>query len=82
MLKKLPDQVVFLTTEFQLKMDNKNKLQKFESKNNKLVYQQIERQLADILEGQEINQNELRLGFIGLAKQNQELLELTKQQAQ
>ena len=32
-----------------------------------------------MLKGQEVNQQELRLGFIGLAKQNSELLDLNKE---
>ena len=32
-----------------------------------------------ILEGQEVNQQELRLGFIGLAKQNSELFDLNRE---
>jgi len=35
-----------------------------------------------ILEGQKINQKDLRLGFIGLATQNNELLELNKKLSQ
>jgi len=63
-----------------------NKIKKFQKANNlensKLAYKKIESQLDFLLEGQEINQKELRLGFIGLAKQNQELLELNKQLSQ
>lgn len=32
-----------------------------------------------MLKGQKVNQKELRLGFIGLAKQNSELLDLNKE---
>ena len=32
-----------------------------------------------MLKGQEVNQQELRLSFIGLAKQNSELLDLNKE---
>jgi site-specific recombinase XerD len=58
-----------------------NKIKKRNSfeNNSNLDYKRIESQLDFLLEGQEINQKELRLGFIGLAKQNQELLELNKQ---
>ena len=52
----------------------KNKIKKFQKENNlensKLAYKRIESQLDLLLEGQEINQREFRLGFIGLAKQN------------
>ena len=41
-------------------------------------YRKIRSDLAVILEGQEMNQKDLRLGFIGLAAQNSELLELNK----
>jgi site-specific recombinase XerD len=55
-------------------MANKNKIQKIEKENNNLLFKKVESQLDLILEGQEINKNELRRGFIGLATQNQELL--------
>ena len=60
-------------------MENKNKNQKFKKEDNKLITKKIESQLNLLLKGQEINQKELRLGFIGLATQNQELLDLNKQ---
>ena len=41
-------------------------------------YTKIRSDLELILEGQKINQKDLRLGFIGLAKQNRELLDLNK----
>ena len=41
-------------------------------------YRKIRSDLALILEGQEMNQKDLRLGFIGLAAQNSELLESNK----
>ena len=44
-------------------------------------YRKIHSDLELILEGQKINQKDLRLGFIGLAKQNYELLDLNKQLA-
>jgi site-specific recombinase XerD len=58
-----------------------NKIQKIEKLNketNKLTYKKIESQLDFMLKGQEINQQELQLGFIGLAKQNSELLDSNK----
>jgi site-specific recombinase XerD len=45
-------------------------------------YRKIRSDLELILEGQKINQNDLRLGFIGLATQNSELLELNKKLSQ
>ena len=41
-------------------------------------YNKIRSDLRLILEGQKLNQKDLRLGFIGLATQNSELLELNK----
>ena len=46
---------------------------------DKLSYKKVEDQLDLVLKGQEVNQQELRLGFIGLAKQNSELLDLNKE---
>ena len=43
-----------------------------------LEYIKVGSDLELLLEGQKIQQKELRLGFIGLAKQNSELLELNK----
>ena len=60
-----------------------NKIQKIKKENNQLAdYKKLESQLDLLLEGQEINRKELRLGFIGLATQNQELLKLNKQLTQ
>ena len=55
------------------------KIQKTKKENNQLTSKKIESQLELLLKGQEINQKELRLGFIGLAKQNIELLDLNKE---
>ena len=44
--------------------------------NGKLLFEKLESQLDHLVKGQEVNQKELRLGFIVLAKQNQELLDL------
>jgi hypothetical protein len=58
-----------------------NKIQKIEKLNketNKLTYKKIESQLDFMVKGQEINQQELRLGFIGLAKQKSKLLDCNK----
>lgn len=56
-----------------------NKIEKFKKENNKLMVKKIESQLNLVLKGQEINQKELRLGFVVLATQNQDLLNLNKQ---
>ena len=45
-------------------------------------YKKIRSDLELILESQKIDQKDLRLGFIGLAKQNQELLKLNKKLTQ
>lgn len=66
-------------------MENKNKIQKIEKENNQLVnqdYEKLESKVDLLLNGQESNQDEIRRGFIGLAKQNQELLELNKELTQ
>lgn len=53
-----------------------NRIQKFKKENN---YNKLQSQLKLISESQEISRDEMRRGFIGLAQQNQELLELNKQ---
>jgi integrase len=58
----------------------KNIIEKRELNNNgRLTFEKLESQLDHLVKGQEVNQQELRLGFIGLAKQNQELLDLNNQ---
>jgi site-specific recombinase XerD len=60
-------------------MSKVNEIQKIKKENNQLAeYKILESQLELLLEGQEINRNELRRGFIGLATQNQELINLNK----
>ena len=56
-----------------------NKLEKINKDIDKLSYKKVECQLDLLLKGQEVNQEELRLGFIGLAKQNSELFDLNKE---
>ena len=60
-------------------MNKLQKIEKFNKENNKLTSKKIESQLDLVLKGQEVNQQELRLGFIGLAKQNNELLDLNRE---
>ena len=60
-------------------MNKLQKIEKFNKENNKLTYKKIESQLDLLVKGQEVNQQELRLGFIGLAKQNSELLDLNRE---
>jgi integrase len=55
-----------------------NQIQKIKKENNKLASKKLESQRELLFHGQEINRNELRLGFIGLATQNQELINLNK----
>lgn len=61
-----------------LKEEDSHKLQKWKEEE----YSKIRSDLELILEGQKINQNDLRLAFIGLATQNSELLELNKKLSQ
>lgn len=64
-------------------MEKKNKIQKIKKENNKLVNQKkLESQLDRLLEGQEINRELIYKGFIGLAQQNQELVESNKELTQ
>ena len=57
----------------------KRKLNSGNVENNKLGLKKLESQLEQLVKGQEVNRQELQLGFIGLAKQNQELLYLNKE---
>jgi hypothetical protein len=60
-------------------MNKIQKIKEFKKENNNLISKKVESQLDLILEGQEINQNELRRGFIGLATQNQKLFNLNQE---
>ena len=62
----------------ELKKEEFNKLKKWKEEE----YSKIRSDLGLILEGQKINQKDLRLGFIGLAAQNSELLALNKKLSQ
>lgn len=57
-----------------LKKNDLNKLKKWKGEE----YNKIRCDLGLILEGQKMTQKDLRLGFIGLATQTSELLELNK----
>ena len=59
-------------------MNKIQKIEKFSEEENELTYQKRDSQLDLLIKGQELNQQELRLGFIGLAKQNSELLDLNQ----
>lgn len=56
--------------KIKLKMNKIQKIKKLKKENNNLILKKVESQLDLILERQEINQNEFRRGFIGLATQN------------
>jgi site-specific recombinase XerD len=56
----------------------KTEIQTSKKENNHLISKRLESQLDLLVEGQKINQDELRLGFIGLATQNQQLFDLNK----
>jgi len=59
-------------------MNKLQNIEKFNKEDNKLT-KKIESQLDLLVKGQEVNRQELRLGFIGLAKQNSELLDLNQE---
>lgn len=62
----------------ELKKEDFNKLKKWKEEEQS----KIRSDLGLILEGQKINQKDLRLDFIGLATQNSELLEFNKKLSQ
>jgi site-specific recombinase XerD len=62
----------------QVKNNNSNKITKWKENENEKIHSD----LSLLLEGQRINQKDLRLGFIGLAKENNELIDLNKKQNQ
>ena len=57
----------------------KRKLNSENVENGKLSLRKLESQLEQLVKGQKVNRQELQLGFIGLAKQNQDLLYLNKE---
>ena len=77
-MKEKISKVISLSGLEEVKKDDFNKLKKWKEDE----YQKIRSDLVLILEGQKINQKDLRLGFIGLANQNSELLELNKELSQ
>ena len=67
-------------------MENESKIEKIKKENNKLASRKLESQLELLLHGQEINREELRVGFRQLADQNcflslqnQQLLDLNQE---
>lgn len=63
-----------------LNSNDLNKIkEEFRDDSNENNYKKILNNLELLLEGQEVTQKDLQLGFIGLAKQNSELLDLNKE---
>jgi integrase len=62
----------------QVKNNNSNEITEWKEDGYKKIYSD----LSLLLEGQKTNQKDLRLGFIGLAKQNSELLDFNKELTQ
>jgi site-specific recombinase XerD len=54
------------------------KIEKFNKEENKLTHKEGDSQLDLLVKGQELKQQELQLDFIGLTKQNSELLDLNQ----
>jgi hypothetical protein len=77
-MKEEISKVVSLSGLKEVKKSDFNKIKEW--KENE--YRKIRSDLQLLLEGQKINQKDLRLGFIGLAKQNSELLDLNKELTQ
>ena len=74
----MPQEMSKILSVYELNEEDSNKLKKWREEDFKL----IRSDLKLILEGQKINQKDLRLGFIGLATQNSKLLELNKKLSQ
>ena len=65
----------------EISIDGLNKvIEEYNSNENK--YKKILNNLELLLEGQKVTQKDLQLGFIGLAKQNSELIDLNKELTQ
>jgi hypothetical protein len=79
-MKKENSKVVSISGLKQLKKHDFNKMKEW--KEDEYRYREIRSDLGLILEGQKIDQKDLRLGFIGLAKQNSELLDFNKELSQ
>jgi len=77
-MKEEISKVVFLSGLKEVKKSDLNKIKEWKEDE----YRKIVSDLKLILEGQKINQKDLRLGFIGLAKQNSGLLNLNKELSQ
>jgi site-specific recombinase XerD len=64
----------------EISVNDLNKIkEEFRDDSNENNYKKILNNLELLLEGQEVTQKDLQLGFIGLAKQNSELVDLNKE---
>jgi len=71
---------VFVSELEKLSKNDLSKIKKqFKNESNEEKYKQILGSLELLVEGQKVTQKDLQLGFIGLAKQNSELLYLNKE---
>jgi site-specific recombinase XerD len=71
---------VFVSELEKLSENGLSKIKKqFKDESNEEKYKQILGSLELLVEGQKVTQKDLQLGFIGLAKQNSELLDLNKE---
>ena len=71
---------VFVSELEKLSKNDLSKIKKqFKDESNEEKYKQILGSLELLIEGQKVTQKDLQLGFIGLAKQNSELLDLNKE---
>lgn len=73
-MNKLSSQVITLSGLKELEKSDFNKMKEWKEDE----YKKIRSDLELILEGQKVSQQDLRLGFVGLAKQNNELIDLNK----
>ncbi len=71
---------VFMSELVYLSKNDLSKIKKqFRYDSNEKKYKKILENLELLLEGQKVTQKDLQLGFIGLAKQNSELLDLNRE---
>ena len=71
---------VFMSELVYLSKNDLSKIKKqFRYDSNEKKYKKILESLELLLEGQKVTQKDLQLGFIGLAKQNSELLDLNRE---
>lgn len=77
-MNKLSTQVTTLPELKELEKSYFNQIKKSKGEEYRKIFFDLEL----ILEGQKVNQQDLRLRFIGLAKQNSELLKLNQKLSQ